>query len=145
MKTTYPKVNEQVVRHVLYDAEDQVLGRLAVRIANSLRGKDKPTYEPSVDTGDYVIVINASKVKLTGNKLRDKMRITHTQYPGGLKQIAIGDMMKTRPEQVIREAVEGMLPKNYLQAKFMRKLKIYKDDKHPHESQKPILMNKASR
>lgn len=145
MKTTYPKEKDIQKRHVIYDADGQVLGRLAVRIANSLRGKDKPLYEPSVDTGDYVIVINAAKVRLTGKKATDKKRITHTMYPGGLREISYAELLKKKPELIIRDAVEGMLPKNYLQRKFMGKLKVYAGAKHPHEAQKPILMKTASR
>lgn len=145
MKTTYPKQKDIKKQYVLFDADGQTLGRLATRIAIKLRGKDKPIFEPSVDTGDYVIVINAAKVKLTGNKRNNKLRITHSMYPGGLKTVTYGELLDTRPQDVIRDAVEGMLPQNYLKKKLMRNLKVYAGDSHPHAAQKPILIKSASR
>jgi len=119
------------------DADGKILGRLAVEAARILRGKHKPDFTPHVDTGDHVIIINASKIKLTGNKLQDKMYTRHSGYPGGLKQIAYGTLLKTRPELAVEKAVVGMLPHNKLGADMASKLKVYKDADHPHQAQKP--------
>jgi large subunit ribosomal protein L13 len=119
------------------DATDQVLGRLASRAALVLRGKHKPVYTPHVDTGDFVIVINAEKVKLTGNKLDGKMYVRHSEYPGGLSQVPYRRLLATHPERAIEKAVKGMLPHNTLGRNLLRKLKVYMGPAHPHSSQKP--------
>lgn len=119
------------------DAEGKILGKLAVEAAKILRGKHRPNFTPHVDTGDHVIVINASKVRLTGKKLQDKKYIRHSGYPGGLKTVDYGTLLKTRPELAIEKAIVGMLPHNKLGADMARKLKVYKDAAHPHQAQKP--------
>ncbi len=125
----------------LIDAEDLILGRLATQIADILRGKKKTNFTPHVDCGDYVIVVNADKVKLTGKKLDQKMYTTHSGYLGGLKQTPYKDVMKNHPERAIEHAVKGMLPKNKLQKKFMNKLKVYSGPDHPHQAQNPIKLD----
>jgi large subunit ribosomal protein L13 len=122
--------------HVV-DAGGKVLGRLASQVATVLRGKHKPVFSPHVDAGDFVIVINAAKVRLTGRKLDDKIYYRHTGYTGHLREMTAGEMLQKHPERVIEKAVRGMLPKNALGRHMLRKLKIYTDDKHPHEAQKP--------
>ena len=119
------------------DLENQVLGRAATEIARILRGKHKAIYTPSVDTGDFVIVLNAEKVQLTGNKLNDKMYYSHSNYPGGLKEISAGKLLEKKPEELIRKAVKGMLPKNNLGRLMFRKLKVYTGAEHPHQAQQP--------
>lgn len=119
------------------DLENQVLGRAATEIARVLRGKHKAIYTPSVDTGDFVIVLNADKVRLTGNKLNDKMYYSHSNYPGGLKEISAGKLLEKKPEELIRKAVKGMLPKNALGRQMFRKLKVYAGAEHPHQAQQP--------
>jgi len=119
------------------DLENQVLGRAATEIARILRGKHKAIYTPSVDTGDFVIVLNAEKVQLTGNKLNDKMYYSHSNYPGGLKEISAGKLLEKKPEELIRKAVKGMLPKNKLGRQMFRKLKVYTGAEHPHQAQQP--------
>ena len=119
------------------DAEDQILGRLATRIAVKLRGKDKPVYSPHADTGDYVIVVNAEKIQVTGRKLTDKLYYRHSGYPGGLKVTPFKDMLAKHPERVIEFAVRGMLPKNALGRKIFRKLRVYAGPDHPHTAQQP--------
>ncbi|MDF9407575.1 MAG: 50S ribosomal protein L13 [Pelotomaculum sp. PtaB.Bin013] len=119
------------------DAEGKVLGRLAVEAARILRGKHKPDFTPHVDTGDFVIVINADKIVLTGNKLANKKYIRHSGYPGGLKEVSYSTLMKTRPELAVEKAIKGMLPHNRLGADMGRKLKVYKGPEHPHQAQKP--------
>ncbi|MCM8818446.1 MAG: 50S ribosomal protein L13 [Candidatus Omnitrophica bacterium] len=126
----------------LVDANGQILGRLASKVAKILMGKHKPIYTPNVDTGDYVIVINAEKIKVTGKKLQDKIYYKHTPgYLGHLKAERLGSLLNRRPEAVIRFAVEGMLPKNSLGRKMIKKLKVYKGDQHPHKSQKVEILN----
>lgn len=120
------------------DAEGKVLGRLAVEAARILRGKHKPDFTPHIDTGDHVIVINAEKIKLTGNKLQDKQYIRHSGYPGGLKVMSYEKLMNTRPELAVERAIKGMLPHNSLGADMFRKLKVYKGSEHPHQAQKPV-------
>lgn len=122
------------------DAEGQTLGRLASEVAAVLRGKNKPYYTPNIDTGDYVIVINAAKIKLTGNKLNDKKYYRHTGYIGGLKEKSYKELMAEKPEFVIEKAVRGMLPHNKLGAAQFKKLKVYAGSEHNHEAQKPELM-----
>lgn len=124
----------------LIDANGKILGRLACEIARRLRGKHKPVYTPHADTGDFVVVVNAEKISLTGKKLSDKMYHHHTGYPGGLKSIAAGKLLKEKPDQLIHMAVKGMLPKNTLGRQMLKKLKIYSGEKHPHEAQKPYLL-----
>lgn len=119
------------------DLENQVLGRAATEIARILRGKHKAIYTPSVDTGDFVIVLNAEKVKLTGDKLNKKMYYSHSTYPGGLKEISAGKLLEKKPEELIRKAVKGMLPKNNLGRLMFRKLKVYTGAEHPHQAQQP--------
>ncbi len=124
-------------RWYLIDAEGQTLGRLATQIADALRGKRKPTYTPHVDTGDFVVVVNAEKISVTGSKRQEKMYYRHSGYPGGLKSRTLNDMLERRPEEVIRLAVRGMLPKNRLARKQLTKLKVYAGPDHPHEAQAP--------
>ena len=124
----------------IVDATDVVLGRLASQVANVLRGKHKPTFTPNVDTGDYVIVINADKVKLTGNKLEDKMYTYHTGYVGGLKQIPYKTMMENKSDVVVFEAIKGMIPHNALGRKVIQKLRIYKGAEHGHAAQNPEVL-----
>ena len=137
MKTVF--LNAGTARHdwVLVDATDKTLGRLATRIAMVLRGKHKPEFTPNADTGDYVVVINAEKVRVTGNKLEDKRYWRHTEYPGGIKSTKLGDMLEQHPERVIEKAVKGMLPKGPLGFAQFRKLKVYAGAQHPHTAQQP--------
>lgn len=139
MPTHFPTKVEAVAsdKWLLIDAKDKVLGRLATRIATLLTGKHKPGYVPSMVTGDHVVVINADKVRLTGQKLDQKIYYRHTGYPGGLREVPVRKMLETRPERVIEEAVLGMLPKNKLRKQFARRLRVYAGDQHPHEAQKP--------
>lgn len=143
-KTYYPKSKELSHDWVLVDAEGQTLGRLASEITRILLGKNKTTYTPGVDTGDYVIIINCEKLTVTGNKLEEKMYYRHSLYPGGLKEINLRDQLAKHPDRVIRSAVWGMLPKNKMGRKLIRKLKIYAGPDHPHGAQKPnqIILNK---
>jgi len=122
--------------HVV-DLEGQVLGRVASQIARVLRGKHKAIYSPSVDAGDFVVVVNADKIKLTGNKLNDKMYYHHTGYPGGIRSADAATMLEKKPEDVIRKAVKGMLPKNKLGRQMLKKLKVYTGPEHPHKAQQP--------
>lgn len=122
---------------VVIDAQDQVIGRVATEVARRLRGKHKTCYTPHVDTGDFVIVVNASKVKSTGTKETDKQYWRHTGYPGGIKSTALGRMRETHPERIIEIAVRGMLPKNPLGRAMFRKLKVYAGAEHPHIAQQP--------
>ncbi len=121
----------------LVDAEGQTLGRLATQIADVLRGKRKPTYTPHVDVGDFVVVVNAEKVVVTGNKREDKRYWRHSGYPGGIRYRTLGDLLERRPEEVLRRAVKGMLPRNRLARQQLRKLKIYAGPEHPHQAQQP--------
>ena len=137
MKTYHAKPNEVEREWVLVDATDQVLGRLSTEVAKILRGKHKPQYTPHVDTGDYVIVINADKVRVTGAKASSKVYYRHSGYPGGLKSETFAEAMAKHPERVIEHAVKGMLPKNTLGRKMGMKLKVYAGPDHPHMAQKP--------
>ena len=137
MKTQVAKKNEVSRDWYVVDVENKVLGRIATQIANVLRGKNKPVFTPSVDTGDFVIVLNAEKIALTGKKLTDKMYYSHSEYPGGLKSITAGKLIEKDVEQVIRKAVKGMLPKNKLSRHMISKLKIYVGPNHPHQAQQP--------
>ena len=125
----------------LVDAEGKTLGRLATQIAEVLRGKRKPTYTPHVDVGDFVIVINAAKVAVTGNKLEGKRYWRHSGYPGGIRSRTLGELLEQRPEEVIRRAVKGMLPRNRLARAQLRKLKVYAGPEHPHQAQKPETLD----
>ena len=136
-KTLSAKPNEIERTWYVVDAEGKTLGRLATEIARILRGKHKPIYTPHVDTGDYVIVINADKVRVTGNRLDQKFYYRHSGYMGGLKAIPLRRMLETHPERVIEHAVKGMLPKNRLGRKMYKKLKVYASPDHPHQAQKP--------
>jgi large subunit ribosomal protein L13 len=120
------------------DAEGKTLGRLATQIADTLRGKRKPEYTPHVDTGDFVVVVNAEKVRVTGDKRNAKLYHRHSGYPGGLRTRTLGEMLERRPEEVIRLAVRGMLPRNRLARQQLRKLKVYAGPDHPHAAQKPV-------
>ena len=122
----------------IVDASDKILGRLATKIADRIRGKDKPTFTPHTDGGDYVVVINAGKIQVTGKKFDDKKYYNHSLYPGGLKSKVFKEIIENKPEYIIEEAVKGMLPKNKLGKKIFKKLKVYKGGHHPHESQEPI-------
>jgi large subunit ribosomal protein L13 len=137
MATFSAKKNEIERSWFLVDAEDKVLGRLAAKIAAVLRGKHKPVFTPHVDTGDFVIVINADKIHLTGTKLDNKIYYRHSGYPGGIKSISAGEMLEKKPESIIQHAVKGMLPKNKLGRQQLKKLKVYTGTEHPHESQMP--------
>lgn len=141
MRTTYmAKANEVDRKWYVVDAEGQTLGRLASEVASILRGKNKPTYTPHVDTGDFVIVINAEKIHLTGNKLKDKVYYRHSNHPGGLKQTTAGEMLAKRPDRMIELAVKGMLPKNTLGRAQGMKLHVYAGSEHPHQAQKPEVL-----
>ena len=137
MRTYSPKPGDLTRQWYVIDATDVVLGRLATQIATLLRGKHKPIFAPHVDAGDYVIVVNAGKVALTGNKRRDKLAYRHSGYPGGLRQIGYGVLLSTRPERAVHKAVRGMLPHNRLSRKVIRKLKVYAGPAHPHAAQQP--------
>ena len=123
------------------DASDKILGRVATKIADRIRGKDKPTFTPHTDGGDYVVVINAEKIKVTGEKFNDKKYYTHSLYPGGLKTKTFREMNEKHPERIIEEAVKGMLPKNKLGKSMIKKLKVFSGPDHEHESQQPIEWN----
>lgn len=137
MKTFSLKTADAKHDWYILDASNQVLGRLATRIARLLSGKDKPNYTPHVVSGDVVVVINASKIKVTGQKLTDKIYYHHTGYPGGIREISLRDQLEKDPTKVIEHAVEGMLPKNKLQAKMMQNMKVYSGAEHPHAPQNP--------
>ena len=137
MKTYAAKTEEIEREWFLVNAEDRTLGRLASEIAQVLRGKHKPTYTPHLDCGDYVIVVNAEKVRVTGRKLDQKMYYRHTGYPGGIKSISLRNQLQKHPERVLQAAVRGMLPKNRLGRKMLKKLKVYAGDSHPHQAQQP--------
>src|SRR4030065_1265712 len=141
MKTLFAKNSDVTRKWHVVDADGMVVGRLASRVASILRGKNKPIYTPHVDTGDYVIVLNAEKVRFTGNKLDQKKYYHHSGYPGGLKMKTAKDIMKKDPERIIMSAVRGMLPKNVLGKQQLRKLKVYKNNEHPHKSQNPEILN----
>ncbi len=140
MKTYTPKPSEIKREWYLVDAEGKTLGRLASEIAKILRGKHKPIYTPHLDCGDYVIVINADKIKVTGRKLDQKIYYRHSGYLGGLKSIKLRDQLQKHPERVLEAAVRGMLPKNRLGRKMFKKLKVYAGDSHPHQAQQPKVL-----
>jgi len=137
MKTYMAKKGEVERKWYVIDAKDKIVGRLATKIATILRGKHKPVFTPHVDTGDFVIVINADKVRFTGKKLEKKIYYKHTGYIGHLKEITAKEMLQKKPEEIIRLAVKGMLPKNKMRKKLLKKLKIYRGEEHPHQAQKP--------
>ena len=137
MRTFSPTLKDIEQRWYVVDAEGKILGRLATQIATVLRGKNKPIYAPHMDVGDFVIVINADKIQVTGRKLEQKMYYRHSGYPGGLRSISLRDQLQRHPERVIRSAVKGMLPKNRLGRRMLRKLKVYAGSSHPHEAQRP--------
>jgi large subunit ribosomal protein L13 len=137
MKTWTAKTHEIERRWYVVDAEGQTLGRLATRIADTLRGKRKPEYTPHIDTGDFVVVVNAEKIAVTGNKLKQKIYYRHSGYPGGLRERTLAEELDRRPTEVLRKAVKGMLPRNRLARQQITKLKIYAGPEHPHEPQNP--------
>ena len=139
---TYQARKDEVARQwVLMDATDMVLGRLAVQIASILRGKTKPEFTPHTDVGDFVVLINADKIKVTGNKLEQKTYYHHSGYMGGIKSATMREILKKKPEDVIKHAVKGMLPKNSLGRAMFKKLKVYTGENHPHEAQMPQLLS----
>ena len=140
MKTYMARANDVVRKWYVVDAEGVVLGRLASKVAAILRGKNKPTFTPNVDTGDFVIIVNCDKVVLTGNKLRDKKHYHHTGFVGGLKTVGYDELMRTKSDFVVTQAVKGMLPKNSLGRKMIKKLRVYKDANQNHEAQKPEVI-----
>ncbi len=137
MKTFAPKKDEIEKKWWLIDADGKILGRLATKISVLLRGKGKTTFAHFLDSGDFVVVINAEKIQVTGKKLEKKKYYHHTGYPGGIKEKVLSDMMETNPEEVLRKAVWGMIPKNILGRKVYKKLKVYRGSNHPHEAQNP--------
>ncbi len=141
MKTLFAKKTDVPKKWLLIDADGLVLGRLATQVANILRGKNKPTFTPHADTGDFVIIINAEKVRLTGNKIEDKAYYHHTGYPGGIKKEMVKDLLKTSPERILFAAVRGMIPKNTLGRQQLSKLKVYGGPDHPHAAQNPEILD----
>jgi len=141
MDTFFPKEGDLNKKWYVADAQEAVLGRLSARIAAILRGKHKAIYTPHTDTGDYVIVINASKVRLTGNKLQQKTYERYSGYPGGLRSVPAKTLLATKPEEIVRLSVRGMLPKNALGRKMLKKLKVYKGNEHPHKAQMPEALD----
>jgi len=137
MKTYIPKAAEIEKKWYLVDANDKILGRLATEIAKVLSGKNKPIYTPHLDVGDFVVVINAEKVKVTGGKEQKKIYYHYSGYPGGMKERTYQQVLEKRPEMIIRHAVRGMLPKSKLGRKMLKKLKVYPGEKHPHQAQQP--------
>ncbi len=138
MKTFVPKKDQIIKKWWLVDAENIVLGRLATEIAILLRGKRKPEFVNFLDSGDFVIVINAERIKLTGKKIEQKKYYSHSGYPGGIKEKTMKELMETKPEEIIKKAVWGMIPKNKLGREVYKKLKVYRGSHHPHEAQKPM-------
>lgn len=137
MSTFMAKKEEDNRKWILIDVKDQVVGRAATKIAEILRGKHRPTYTPHVDTGDFVVVVNAAQIKLTGDKWEKKIYYSHSGYMGGIKETAAEEMREKHPDRILLKAVKGMLPKNFLGKKMLTKLKIYSAATHPHESQQP--------
>jgi large subunit ribosomal protein L13 len=136
-KTITVRESEIVRRWYVVDAKDETLGRLATRIARVLEGKDKPTWSPTLDSGDFVVVLNAEKIAVTSTKKETKLYMRHSGYPHGLKSESLGHLLERRPEEVIRRAVKGMLPRNRLGAQQLTKLKVYAGPEHPHQAQRP--------
>ena len=141
MKTQSFKQSDIEQSWILVDAKDKTLGRLASALASRLRGKHRPEYTPNADLGDYIVVINANKINVTGDKLNQKKYFKHSGYPGGIKSKSLDKVIKNSPEDAIRMAVKGMLPKNRLGKKMLTKLKIYKDNDHPHQAQNPSTLD----
>jgi large subunit ribosomal protein L13 len=141
MKTTSARNSEVDRKWHVIDADGKVVGRLASRVASILRGKNKPIFTPHVDTGDYVVIVNAGKVRFTGNKLEQKAYYHHTGFIGGIKKETAKDIMKETPERIILSAVRGMLPKNRLGRQIFKKLKVYSGPDHPHQAQNPEMLN----
>ena len=141
MKTVSAKKETATHQWYVVDATDKTLGRLSTEIANRLRGKHKPEYTPHVDTGDYVVVVNAEKVVVSGNKTTDKMYHHHTGYPGGIKSVPFDKLQAKKPEMIIEKAVKGMMPKNKLSRAMLSKLKVYAGNEHPHTAQQPTLLD----
>jgi large subunit ribosomal protein L13 len=137
MKTFAPKKDEIERKWLLINADGKILGRLATEISVLLRGKGKARFAPFIDTGDFVVVINAEKIQVTGKKLEQKKYYSHTGYPGGIKEKTLNELMDTNPEEVLRKAVWGMIPKNKLGRKIHKKLKVYRGPNHPHSAQNP--------
>jgi large subunit ribosomal protein L13 len=140
MRTYVATPSTRERRWLVVDASGKTLGRLATQVADALRGKRKPEYTPHIDVGDFVVVVNAEKVRVTGHKREEKLYYRHSGYPGGLRTRTLGEMLERRPEEVIRLAVRGMLPKNRLGRAQLRKLKVYAGPEHPHDAQKPEPM-----
>ena len=141
MKTQSFKQSDIEQSWILVDAKDRTLGRLASALASRLRGKHRPEYTPNADLGDYIVVINANKINVTGDKLNQKKYFKHSGYPGGIKSKSLNKVIENSPEDAIRMAVKGMLPKNKLGKKMLTKLKIYKDNEHPHQAQNPNILD----
>tara|TARA_B100000963_G_scaffold361850_1_gene400284 strand:+ start:7044 stop:7469 length:426 start_codon:yes stop_codon:yes gene_type:complete len=141
MKTTALRSQDIEQKWYLIDCSDQTLGRLSVRVANILRGKTKPEYTPNADVGDFVVLINAKNIKVTGSKDENKLYFSHSGYPGGIKKINFKDLLEKDPEKVLRRSIKGMLPKNKLNRQIIKKLKVYSDDVHPHEAQNPEVIS----
>jgi large subunit ribosomal protein L13 len=141
MKTYQAKKEALDHQWYLVNAEGKVLGRLATQLANLLRGKNKPIFTPHVDTGDFVVVVNAKKVVLTGKKMQDKIYYHHTGHPGGIREISAEKLLAKKPTEVVRIAVKGMLPKTSLGRQMLRKLKVYAGPNHPHDSQRPVSLD----
>jgi large subunit ribosomal protein L13 len=141
MKTQSFKQSDIEQSWILVDAKDKTLGRLASALASRLRGKHRPEYTPNADLGDYIVVINANKINVTGDKLNQKKYFKHSGYPGGIKSKSLNKVIENSPEDAIRMAVKGMLPKNKLGKKMLTKLKIYKDNEHPHQAQNPNILD----
>ena len=144
MKTYVAKPSTREREWLLVDANGKTLGRLATQLADILRGKRKPEYTPHIDTGDFVVVVNAEKVHVTGNKLQAKLYRRHSGYPGGLRERTLEEMLERRPQEVIRLAVKGMLPRNRLARQQLRKLRVYAGPDHPHEAQQPRAIDIAA-
>lgn len=140
MSTYSPKPGEVTRNWLVIDAEDVVLGRLAVTAATLLRGKHKPTFAPHVDTGDFVVVVNCEKIRVTGKKLQQKRYYRHSGFPGGIRERTLAEQLGRRPDEVIRHAVRGMLPKNRIGRAQLKKLKVYAGPAHPHEAQQPATL-----
>lgn len=137
MSTYFPKTNVVHRQWHVIDAKGKVLGRLATQVANLLRGKGKPTFSPYLDEGDHVVIVNAEHVKLTGNKIEQKVAFSHSLYPGGLKLVPYSRLMTERPERAVTRAISGMLCKNKFRARMLTRLKVYRGEKHPHGAQQP--------
>lgn len=141
MKTQFAKKNEFERKWYVVDASEKVLGRLATRIASYLRGKHKPVFTPNTDTGDFIVVVNAEKIRLTGNKMNGKTYYRHSGYPGGLKSETVKERLQKHPERIIEDAVWGMLPKNRLGRTMIKKLKVYAGPEHKHKAQNPEALS----